>query len=61
MCELTVFNKGEVVFKGAVYAKSDGHKVTVKDILGVSKTFEKCTIEEVNIKSERLILQTAEK
>lgn len=61
MCEFTVFKKGEVVFKGAVYAKYDGNKVTVRDVLGVSKTFENYTIEEVNVKSERLILQTAEK
>ena len=61
MCEFTVFKKGEVVFKDAVYAKSDGSKVTVRDVLGVSKTFENCTIEEVDVQSERLILQTAEK
>ena len=61
MCEFTVFKKGEVVFKGAVYARSDGSKVTVRDILGVSKTFENCTIEEVDVQSERLVLQTAEK
>ncbi len=61
MCEFTVFKKGEVVFKGAVYAKYDGNKVTVRDVLGVSKTFENYTIEEVNVKSERLILQIAEK
>ncbi|MFB0567567.1 MAG: CooT family nickel-binding protein [Candidatus Bathyarchaeia archaeon] len=61
MCEFSVFKKGEVVFKGAVYVKYDGNKVTVRDVLGVSKTFENYTIEEVNVKSERLILQTAEK
>jgi len=61
VCEFTVFKKGEVVFKDAVYAKSDGSKVTVRDVLGVSKTFENCTIEEVDVQSERLILQTAEK
>jgi len=61
MCEFTVFKKGEAVFKGAVYAKSDGSKVTVKDILGVSKTFENCTIKEVDVRSERLILQTIKK
>ncbi|MFQ6073792.1 MAG: CooT family nickel-binding protein [Candidatus Bathyarchaeia archaeon] len=61
MCEFTVFKKGEVVFKGAVYARSEGSKVTVRDILGVSKTLENCTIEEVDVQSERLILKTAEK
>lgn len=61
MCEFTVFKKGEVVFKGAVYAKSDGNKVTVRDVLGVSKTFENCIIEEVDVKSERLVLISAKK
>ena len=60
MCEFTVLKKGEVVFKDAVYAKSDGNKVTVRDVLGVSKNFENCTIKEVDVQSERLILQTAE-
>ena len=61
MCEFTVLKKGEVLFRSAVYAKSNGIKVTVRDILGISKTFENCTIEEVNVQSERLILQTAKK
>ena len=61
MCEFSVLLKDKMVFKDAVYAKSDGSKVTVRDILGVSKTFENCTIEEVDVQSERLILQTAEK
>jgi len=50
-----------MVFKDAVYAKVDGNKVTVRNILGVSKTFENCTIKEVDVQSERLILQTAKK
>jgi len=61
MCESTVFKKGEVVFKDVVYARSDGSKVTVRDVLGVSKTFENCMIEEVDVKSEQLVLVSAEK
>ncbi len=61
MCEFTVFKKGEVVFKDAVYARLDGSKVTVRDVLGVSKTFENCAIEEVNVKSEQLVLASAKK
>ena len=49
----------EMVFKDAVYAKAEGNKVTVRNILGVSKTFENYTIEEVDVQSERLVLQTA--
>lgn len=56
MCEFTIFKKGEVVFEDAVYAKSEGGKVIVRNVLGVSKTFEDCIIEEVDVKSERLVL-----
>jgi len=61
MCELTVLLQDKIVFRDAVYAKVDGNKVTVRDILGVSKIFENCTVEEVDVRSERLILQIAKK
>jgi predicted RNA-binding protein len=56
MCEFTILKKDEVVFKDAVYAKFEGGKVIVWDVLGVSKTFKNCIIEEVDVKSERLVL-----
>jgi len=56
MCEFKVLKKDEVVFKDAVYAKADSNKVTVRDVLGVSKVFEDCTIAEVDVSSERLLL-----
>jgi len=56
MCEFKVLKKGEVVFKDAVYAKVDGSSVTVRDVLGVSKTFENTKIAEVDVNSERLLL-----
>jgi len=61
MCEFKVFKKGEVVFKDAVYAKADGKNVTVRDVLGASKVFEDCTIAEVDVNSERLILTPVKK
>jgi predicted RNA-binding protein len=61
MCEFKVFKKDEIVFKDAVYAKSEGKKVTVRDVLGVSKVFEDCTIAEVDVNSERLILSPIKK
>jgi predicted RNA-binding protein len=60
MCEFTVLRKGEVVFEGAVYARADGDNILVKDVLGVSKTFENCIIKEVNVKSEKLVLASKE-
>ncbi len=60
MCELNVFVDGEILFKDAVYAKADGSKVIVKDVLGDSKEFENCKIVEVNINSVCLILSHIE-
>jgi predicted RNA-binding protein len=61
MCEFSVLLQDKIVFEDAVYAKVDGNKVTIRNILGVPKSFENCTIEEVDVQSERLILQTAKK
>ncbi len=61
MCELTVLRKDEVVFENAIYAKVDGSKVTVRDVLGVSKIFDDCTIGEVDISKERLLLKPINK
>ncbi len=56
MCEFIVFLKEKAVFKDAVYAKADGNKVIVRDVLGESQVFENCRIAEVDVSSERLIL-----
>ena len=53
--------KGEIVFNDAVYAKVDGNNVTVRDVLGISKTFENSRIAEVDVNGERLLLVSAEK
>lgn len=51
-----MFIKGENVFKDAIYAKADGNKVILRDVLGASKVLEDCKIVEIDITSERLIL-----
>jgi len=61
MCEFKVLKKNKLIFKDAVYAKAEGENVTVKDILGVAKTFEKCIITEVDVGSERLVLTPVSK
>ena len=58
MCEFKVLLKGKTVFKDAIYAKTDEGKVTVKDVIGGSKTFENCKIVEVDVSSERLVLSS---
>ena len=59
MCEFNVFVKGEVVFKDAIYAKVDGNKVTLKDVLGAYKVLEDCKIVEIDVNSERLVLSSS--
>jgi predicted RNA-binding protein len=59
MCEFNVLINGETVFKDAVYAKVNGNKVILKDVLGVSKEIENCKIVEVDVNSERLVLSSS--
>lgn len=61
VCEFKVMKKGEVVFEDAVHAKADGNRVTVRDVLGTSKTFENSRIMEVDVQSERLLLDSSSK
>lgn len=58
MCEFEVSLKEKTVFKDAVYAKADGNKVIVKDVLGTSKVFENCKITEVDVGSECMVLSS---
>ncbi len=59
MCELKVMKEGETVYRDVVYAKVEGTRVTVKDVLGVSKVFDNCMIAEIDVGSERLVLLPA--
>lgn len=56
MCEFKVTINGNTVFKDAVYAKSDGNRVIVKDILGDAKEFQNYKITELNVNTQHLIL-----
>lgn len=47
---------GKTVFKDAVYAKSDGNRIIVKDILGDIKEFQNYKITELKINTQQLIL-----
>ena len=49
---------GKTLFKDVVYAKTDGDNVTVKNVLGETKEFKNCKINEVNVNSTKLILTT---
>lgn len=56
MCEFKVTLDGEVVFEDVIYAKDEGGKVILKNVLGASKEVENCAIIEVDVGSERLAL-----
>ena len=58
MCELKVLLQGKTVFEGAIYVAADDGKVTVKNVIGNSKTLENCKIVEVDVTSERLVLSS---
>lgn len=57
MCEFTVFLKGETVFKDVIYVKADGNRVVVRDVLGASKTFENARVAEIDVSTEKLVLE----
>ena len=52
--------QGEIVFRDVVYAKAEGRKVVVRDVLGGSKEFKNCRIAEVYVNSVRLVLSPIE-
>ncbi|MEM2098967.1 MAG: CooT family nickel-binding protein [Candidatus Bathyarchaeia archaeon] len=56
MCEFNVVLNGKVVFKDVVYAKVENSGVTVKNILGESRDFKNCLVQEVDVNSTRLVL-----
>lgn len=56
MCEFTVLLKGNKVFEDVTYAKEEGSKVILRDVLGNSKILENCRITEIDVGSERLVL-----
>jgi len=56
MCEFTVILDGKEVFKDVVYAKMEGGKVILRDVLGESMQFSNCKITEVDVNTTRLVL-----
>ncbi|MCW4024576.1 MAG: CooT family nickel-binding protein [Candidatus Bathyarchaeota archaeon] len=56
MCEFNVILNGKVMFRDVIYAKADGDKVIVRNIMGEAKEFEGCKITEVDVAATRLVL-----
>jgi len=57
MCEFTVFLDGERVFEDAVFCRVEAGELLLKDILGQSKRFSRCHVVEVNVVSEKIVLE----
>ena len=60
LCEFNIVLKGEVMFKDVVYAKTQGDKVIVKNVLGETREFNNCKITEVDVNLTRLVLAAVE-
>ena len=56
MCEFNVILSGKTQFKDVIYAKVEGDKVIVKNILGEAKEFKGCGIAEIDVNTTRLVL-----
>jgi len=58
MCEFNVILNGKKIFDDVVYAKVDGDKIVLKDVLGQTKEVKNCKIIEVDVNSTRLVLSS---
>jgi len=59
MCEFKVYLGGERVMEDVVYAEASDNGVTVRDVIGESRTFRGAVIVEVNVPATRLVLEKA--
>ena len=58
VCEFNVIIDGKTQFKDVIYAKVEGDKVTVKNILGELREFIGYRIVDVDVPNTRLVLAT---
>ena len=57
MCEFNIILNGKPLFKDAIYAKIQGDNVTVKNVMGETKEFKNCVIDEVDVNRAKLVLK----
>ena len=55
MCDFKVFLDGNLVMDDVLYAKAEGGKVVLRDVIGTEKVIEGAEIVEVNVVGTRLI------
>lgn len=57
MCEFKVFLGDEKVAEDVIYAKVEGQRVTLRDVLSKPVVVEGVRIVEVDVSSTRLVLE----
>lgn len=57
MCEFKVWLGDEKVTEDVIYAKVEGGRVTLRDVLGAPVVVEGARIAEVDVASTRLVLE----
>ena len=57
MCEFKVVLEGKKIFEDVVYCGLQDGILQLRDILGQTKQISNCHIVEVNVISERLVLE----
>jgi len=57
MCEFRVFLGDERVAEDIIYAKVEGRRVTLRDVIGKLVVVEGVRIVEVDVSSTRLVLE----
>lgn len=57
MCEFKVYLGGDRVMEDVIYAEASDDGVTVRDVIGESRTFRGAVIVEVNVPATRLVLE----
>ena len=58
MCEFKATLEGKNVFNDVVYAKVEGDKLILRDVLGETMEFRNCKITEVDVNRTRLVLSS---
>ena len=59
MCEFRVYLGDEEIMRDVIYAREDGGKVILRDVLGETKVVEGAKILEVNVSAVKLLLSKA--
>lgn len=59
MCEFKVYLDGEKVAEDVIYARVEGRRVTVRDILGKPVVLDGAKIVEIDVMTTRMVLSRA--